>query len=79
VSDGRQEEGRTKTANRERLRPLPAVPILPKMANSLDRSSELHRTYAPVDLTALRNADEAQPKGGARCAASNPRTRAQTD
>jgi hypothetical protein len=34
--------------------------VAAKMANSLDRSSEFHRTYAPVDLAAVRNADEAR-------------------
>jgi hypothetical protein len=42
------------------------------MANSLDRSSELHRTYAPVDLAAVRNADEARSKGRRKMRGAKP-------
>jgi hypothetical protein len=32
-------------------------------ANSIDRSNTLHKTYAPLDIEAVRNADEARFKG----------------
>ena len=46
--------------------------VAAKMANSLDRSSELHRTYAPVDLAAVRNADEARSKGRRKMRGAKP-------
>jgi hypothetical protein len=33
------------------------------MANDFDKSSFLHKTYAPVDLAAVRAADEARKRG----------------
>ena len=40
-----------------------AVGIAAKMANSIGRSNALHKTYAPVDVEAVRNADEARLHG----------------
>jgi hypothetical protein len=40
-----------------------AVGIAAKMANSIGRSNALHKTYAPVDIEAVRNADEARLQG----------------
>ncbi len=37
--------------------------IAAKMANRFDKSSSLRRTYAPVDLAAVRAADEARKRG----------------
>ena len=37
--------------------------IASKMANSFDKSSFLKKTYAPVDLAAVRAADEARKRG----------------
>jgi hypothetical protein len=34
-----------------------------KMANSIDRSNALLRTYAPVDEVAVQNVDEARLRG----------------
>jgi hypothetical protein len=34
-----------------------------KMANSIDHSNALHRTYAPVDEVAVQNVDEARLRG----------------
>jgi hypothetical protein len=36
-----------------------------KMANSIDHSNSLHRTYAPVDEVAVQNVDEARWGGNA--------------
>src|ERR1700751_746968 len=53
------------------LRPSADITIVgAKMANSLDRSSELHRTYAPVDLAAVRNARRGQVQGASQHAGS---------
>jgi hypothetical protein len=46
--------------------------VAAKTANSVDRSSEFHRTYAPVDLAAVRNADEARPRAVEKRALCNP-------
>jgi hypothetical protein len=45
--------------------------VAAKIANSLDRSSELHRTYAPVDLAAVHNADEARCAFSKHCPPEN--------
>jgi hypothetical protein len=37
-----------------------------KVANSIDRSNSLHRTYAPVDEVAVQNVDEARLRGQAK-------------
>jgi hypothetical protein len=42
-----------------------------KMANSIDRSNALHRTYAPVDETVVQNADEARLRGRRKLRAVN--------
>jgi hypothetical protein len=42
-----------------------------KLANSIDRSNTLHKTYAPLDFEAVRNADEARLKGRRRMRARN--------
>jgi hypothetical protein len=34
-----------------------------KMANSIEHSNALHRTYAPVDEVAVQNVDEARLRG----------------
>jgi hypothetical protein len=36
------------------------------MANSLSTSNRLHKTYGPVQLTSVRDADEARQKGRAK-------------
>ena len=42
-----------------------------KLANSIDRSNALHKTYAPLDLEAVRGADAARLKGRKRIRAAN--------
>jgi hypothetical protein len=42
-----------------------------KLANSIERSNTLHKTYAPLDLEAVRNADAARLKGRRRMRAAN--------
>jgi hypothetical protein len=42
-----------------------------KLANSIERSNTLHKTYAPLDLDAVRNADAARLKGRRRMCAAN--------
>lgn len=42
-----------------------------KMANSIERSNTLHKTYAPVDIEAVRNTDAARLKGRQRMRAEN--------
>ena len=37
--------------------------IAAKMANRFDASSALRKTYAPVDIAAVRAADEARKRG----------------
>ena len=37
--------------------------IAAKMANQFDKSAFLRKTYAPVDLQAVRAADEARKRG----------------
>jgi hypothetical protein len=37
-----------------------------KLANSIERSNTLHKTYAPLDIEAVRNADAARLKGRKR-------------
>jgi hypothetical protein len=41
-----------------------------KMANSIERSNTLHKTYAPVDIEAVRNTDAARLKGRRRMRAA---------
>jgi hypothetical protein len=42
-----------------------------KLANSIERSNALHRTYAPVDIEAVRNTDAARLKGRRRMRDAN--------
>jgi hypothetical protein len=42
-----------------------------KLANSIERSNTLHKTYAPVDIEAVRNTDAARIKGRRRMRAAN--------
>jgi hypothetical protein len=37
-----------------------------KLANSIERSNALHKVYAPVDLAAVRSADDARVRGRRR-------------
>jgi hypothetical protein len=48
-----------------------AVRIAAKMANSIGRSNALHKTYAPVDIEAVRNADEARLQGRRKMRGAN--------
>jgi hypothetical protein len=41
------------------------------MANSIDHSNSLHRTYAPVDEVAVQNVDEARLPGGRKLRGSS--------
>jgi hypothetical protein len=43
-----------------------AVGLSAKLANSIGRSNALHKTYAPVDIEAVRNTDEARRQGQMR-------------
>ena len=42
-----------------------------KLANSIGRSNALHKTYAPVDIEAVRNTDAARLRGRQRMRAEN--------
>jgi hypothetical protein len=42
-----------------------------KLANSIERSNTLHKTYAPVDIEAVRSTDAARLKGRRRMRAGN--------
>jgi hypothetical protein len=42
-----------------------------KLANSIERSNTLHKTYAPVDIEAVRSTDAARLKGRQRMRAAN--------
>ena len=42
-----------------------------KLANSIGRSNALHKTYAPVDIEAVRNTDAARLRGRRRMRAEN--------
>lgn len=42
-----------------------------KLANSIDRSNELHKTYAPVDMAAVLDADEARRRGRKKMGGKN--------
>jgi hypothetical protein len=42
-----------------------------KLANSIGRSNTLHKTYAPVDIEAVRNTDAARLKGRRRMRGEN--------
>lgn len=47
------------------------VGLAAKLANSIGRSNTLHKTYAPVDIEAVRNTDAARLKGRQRMRAEN--------
>jgi len=47
------------------------VGLAAKLANSIGRSNTLHKTYAPVDIEAVRNTDAARLKGRRRMRAEN--------
>jgi hypothetical protein len=42
-----------------------------KLANSIERSNTLHKTYAPLDIEAVRSADAARLKGRRKMRAAN--------
>jgi hypothetical protein len=42
-----------------------------KLANSIERSNTLHKTYAPVDIEAVLSADAARLKGRRKMRAEN--------
>jgi hypothetical protein len=42
-----------------------------KLANSIGRSNTLHKTYAPVDIEAVKNADAARLRGRQKIRAAN--------
>lgn len=44
-----------------------------KMANSIDRSNTLHRTYAPVEIEAVRDVDDARVRGRRKMRAKKER------
>jgi hypothetical protein len=48
-----------------------AVGLSAKLANSIGRSNALHKTYAPVDIEAVRNTDEARLQGRRKIRAAN--------
>jgi hypothetical protein len=48
-----------------------AMVLAAKLANSIGRSNTLHKTYAPVDYDAVRNADAARLRGRRRMRAEN--------
>jgi hypothetical protein len=47
------------------------IGLAAKLANSIGRSNTLHKTYAPVDIEAVRNTDAARLKGRRRIRAGN--------
>jgi hypothetical protein len=44
----------------------PLAKLSTKMANTLSASNRLHRTYVPVDITAVRDVDDARESGRVR-------------
>jgi hypothetical protein len=44
-----------------------------KLANSIERSNVLHKTYAPTNIEAVRNVDEARLRGRRKMRATNKR------
>ncbi|MGB6342935.1 MAG: hypothetical protein WBG15_09395, partial [Xanthobacteraceae bacterium] len=48
-----------------------AIGLSAKLANSIGRSNQLHKTYAPVDIEAVRNTDDARRKGRRKMRESN--------
>jgi hypothetical protein len=47
------------------------IGLAAKLANSIGRSNTLHKTYAPVDIEAVRSVDDARVKGRRRIRAEN--------
>jgi hypothetical protein len=47
------------------------IGLAAKLANSIGRSNTLHKTYAPVDIEAVRSTDAARLKGRQRMRAEN--------
>jgi hypothetical protein len=47
------------------------IGLAAKLANSIGRSNTLHKTYAPVDIEAVRNTDDARSRGRRRIRAGN--------
>jgi hypothetical protein len=47
------------------------IGLAAKLANSIGRSNALHKTYAPVDIEAVRNTDAARMRGRQRMQAGN--------
>jgi hypothetical protein len=47
------------------------ISLAAKLANSIGRSNTLHKTYAPVDIEAVRSTDAARLKGRQRMRAEN--------
>src|SRR5580693_1697263 len=47
------------------------IGLAAKLANSIGRSNTLHKTYAAVDIEAVRNTDTARLKGRRRMRAEN--------
>jgi hypothetical protein len=43
-----------------------ALGLASKLANSIDRSNALHKTYSPVDIAAVLDVDEARKRGRAK-------------
>jgi hypothetical protein len=48
-----------------------ALGLSAKLANSINRSNALHKTYAPVDIEAVRNTDEARLRGRRKMRGTN--------
>jgi hypothetical protein len=48
-----------------------ALGLSAKLANSIGRSNALHKAYAPVDIEAVRNADEARLQGRRKMRGTN--------
>jgi hypothetical protein len=48
-----------------------AVGLSAKLANSIGRSNDFHKTYATVDLEAVRNTDKARVQGRRKIRAGN--------
>jgi hypothetical protein len=47
------------------------IGLAAKLANSIGRSNTLHKTYAPVDIKAVRNTDESRLRGQRKMRAAN--------
>src|SRR5215467_16365225 len=47
------------------------IGLAAKLANSIGRSNTLHKTYAPVDIEAVRGVDDARLRGRRRMRTEN--------